>query len=95
MCLGLLKVVLSGRLGGLVVWSPPSAQGGILETQNRVPRQIPCMEPASLSLPVSLPLSLCISHEQINKIFKNKSSFVFAPARRESQGFHRPWAMQI
>ena len=44
-------------LSGLVL---PSAQGVILKTRDQVPRQIPCMEPASPS--VSLPLS-CVSHE--------------------------------
>ena len=34
---------------------PPSAKGMILETRDRVPRQAPCMEPASLSE------SLCVS----------------------------------
>ena len=43
-------------LSGLV---PPSAQGVILETRDRVPHGAPCVEPAS-PLPVSLPLSLCV-----------------------------------
>ena len=43
------------RLSGLGL---TSAQGMILETQDRVPRRAPCVEPASPSLPVSLPLSL-------------------------------------
>ena len=34
----------------------PLAQGVILETWDRVPRWAPCVEPASLPLPVSLPL---------------------------------------
>ena len=42
--------------------APPSAQGVILETWDRVPRQAPCMEwSLLLPLPVSLPLSLCVS----------------------------------
>ena len=51
-----------GWLRGLV---PPSAQGLILETRDRVPRRAPCMEPASSSACVSAPLSLClcVSHE--------------------------------
>ena len=36
------------------------AQGLILETQDRVPRRAPCMEPAS-PLPVSASLSLSLS----------------------------------
>ena len=47
-----------GWLGGL---APPSAQGVILETGDRVPRWAPCMEPASPSACVSA--SLCVSHE--------------------------------
>ena len=43
-------------LSGLVL---PSAQGVILETQDRVPRQAPGMEPASPSACVSA--SLCVS----------------------------------
>ena len=39
--------------------APPSAQGLILEAQDRVPRQAPCVvEPASASLSLSLSLSL-------------------------------------
>ena len=51
--------------------APPSAQGLILETRDRVPSQAPCMEPASSSacvsaspsLSLSLSLSLCLSYE--------------------------------
>ena len=39
----------------------PSAQGVILESGDEVPRQAPCMEPASPSACVSA--SLCVSHE--------------------------------
>ena len=46
------------RFSGL---EPPSAQGVILETQDQVPHRVPCMEPTFPS--VSLPLSLCLSHE--------------------------------
>ena len=42
---------------------PPSAQGVILETWNRVPRQAPCMEPASPSACVSASFPLHVSHE--------------------------------
>ena len=43
-----VKIGQPGWLSGL---APPSAQGVILETQDQVPRQAPCMEPAS---PLSL-----------------------------------------
>ena len=36
-----------GSLGGSVVWCLPSAQGVILESQDRIPHRAPCMEPAS------------------------------------------------
>ena len=41
----------------------PSAQGVILEIQDQIPRQAPCMELTSLSAWVSafLSLSLCLS----------------------------------
>ena len=38
----------------------PSAQGVILESRDRVPHRAPSMEPASLSLPMSLLLNLCL-----------------------------------
>ena len=41
--------------------APPAAQGVILETLDRVPRQAPCMEPASPSACVSASLSLSLS----------------------------------
>ena len=44
--------------------APPSAQGVILETRDRVPRRAPCMEPASPSACVSASLSLCVSHDK-------------------------------
>ena len=50
---------IPGWLKGLV---PPSAQGLILETRDRVPRWGPCMEPDS-PLPVSLPLSLSLMNK--------------------------------
>ena len=46
-----------GHLGGSAVWCLPLARGVILETWDRVKHWAPCMEPASLPLPVSLPLS--------------------------------------
>ena len=49
-----------GSLGGAAVWRLPLDQGAILETQDRIPRQAPGMEPASPSAYVSLPLSLSL-----------------------------------
>ena len=42
--------------------APPSAQGVIPETRDRVPHRAPCWEPASPSACVSASLSLCVSH---------------------------------
>ena len=50
-----------GQPGGLSGLAPPSAQGVILETQDPVPRQAACMEPASPFACVSAPLSLPLS----------------------------------
>ena len=47
-----------GQPGWLSGLAPPSAQGMTLETQDRVPRQAFCMEPASPS--ASLPLSVSL-----------------------------------
>ena len=52
------KVGQPGWLSGL---APPSAQGLILETWDRVPCQAPCVEPASPSACVSASLSLSVS----------------------------------
>ena len=52
-----------GSLGGSAVWHLPLAQGVVLESQDRVPRRAPCMEPASSSACVSASLALCVSHE--------------------------------
>ena len=62
---------IRGRLGGSAVECLPSTQGVILETQDQVPHEDPCMKPASPSACVSA--SLCVSHEQINKIFFKRS----------------------
>ena len=51
-----------GCLGGSAVESLPVAQGVILDSQDRVPHRAPCME-LFLSLPMSLPLCVCVSHE--------------------------------
>ena len=58
-------LVQPGWLSGLAL---PSAQGVILESQDRVPCQAPWMEPTSPSACVSVSLSLCLLW--INKIFK-------------------------
>ena len=52
-----MKTLLQGSLGGAAVWRLPLARGAILETWDRIPRQAPGMEPAS----VSASLSLCSS----------------------------------
>ena len=50
-----------GHLGGSAVEPLPSAQGVILETQDRVPHRVPCREPASPSACASAPLFVCLS----------------------------------
>ena len=50
------KNIVLGQLGWLSGLVPPSAQGVILETQDRVPRWAPCMGPASPSACVSASL---------------------------------------
>ena len=65
-----------GCLGGLVVGHLPSAQGVVLESQDQVPHQDPCIVP-SLSACVSV--SLSVSHEKINKILKKKNKNWAAP----------------
>ena len=62
--MNIVKIDLSGCLGGSVVERLPSAQGVILDSQDRVPHRAPCMKPASPSACVSASLS------QINKILK-------------------------
>ena len=49
-----------GSLGGSAVSRLPLAQGVILESRDRVPRQAPGMG-LLIPPPVSLPLSLCLS----------------------------------
>ena len=56
-----------GQPGWLSGLAPPSAQGVILETRDRVPRRAPCMEPASPSACVSASLSLSLSLSLMNK----------------------------
>ena len=52
----IIKSGVGGSLGGSAVWHLPLARGVILETQDRIPRQAPCMEPASPSASLSLSL---------------------------------------
>ena len=51
-----------GHQGGSMVEHLPSAQGVIPGSWDRVPRQAPCMEPASPSACVSASLSLRFIH---------------------------------
>ena len=65
-CVVLSRLEKAGNmrsLGGSAVGHLPWAQGVILESQDQVPHQVPCVEPASPSACVSLPLSLflCLS----------------------------------
>ena len=57
----IIKTLGLGSLGGTAVWHLPLAQGVILETQDRIPRQAPGAWSLLLPLPVSLPLSLSLS----------------------------------
>ena len=65
-----LKRFQLGRLRGSVVERLSLAQGLIPGSWDRVLHRAPPGE--LLPLPVSLPLSLCVSHEYINKIFFKK-----------------------
>ena len=51
-----IKIGWLGQPGGLSSIVPPSAQGVILETGDRVPHWAPCMEPVSPSACVSASL---------------------------------------
>ena len=57
------KIEAEGSPGGSAVEHLPSAQGLVLETQDRVPFWAPCMEPASPSGWVSASVCVCVSHE--------------------------------
>ena len=54
------KVSLQGHPGDTGVGRLPSAQGMTPGSQDQVPQQVPCRE-LLLPLPMSLPLSLCLS----------------------------------
>ena len=64
-------MVLLGRMGGSAAEHLPLAQGVILGSRIKSRIGLPAWS-LLLPLPVSLPLSLCVSHERINKIFKKK-----------------------
>ena len=59
----ILKTYYGGSLGGSEVWRLPLAQGTILDSWDRVPRQASGMEPASPSSCVSASLSLYVYHK--------------------------------
>ena len=61
------ETLVEGSLGGAAVWRLPLAQGAILETRNRIPRQAPGAWSLLLPLPMSLPLSLSHCVPIINK----------------------------
>ena len=65
-----LKVGVEARLGGSVVEHLSSVQVVIPGSWDPVPHWVPLREPASPSTCVCL--SVCVSREQINKIFKTE-----------------------
>ena len=77
LCMDFIRSIKRDPWVAPAVWCLPSAQGVILESRiGSVLRWAPCMEPASpfpsacVSAPLSL--SLCVSHELLNKTFKKK-----------------------
>ena len=83
--------IFSGSLGGAAVWHLPLAQGGILETRDRIPHRAPCMEPASpsacLCLSLSLSLSVTIIKKKKDEIIKF-TEINFRAMPREKQNAH-------
>ena len=65
----LRNISFLGYLGGSAVENLPLAQGVIPESWDRVRLQAPRREPTSPSACVSASFSLCVPHEQIDKIF--------------------------
>ena len=57
------ETMKEGSPRGLSGLASPSAQGVILEIQDRVQRQAPCMEPAPPYLCLCLSLSSCVCHK--------------------------------
>ena len=73
-----LKEGNGGSLGGSAVWCLPSAQGMILETRDRVPHWAPGAWSLLLPLPMSLPLSLCVTIiNKYIKFLKNGNSHLY------------------
>ena len=62
----------------------PSAQVVIPGSWDGVLNQAPHREPASPSACVSASLSVCVSHEQINRIFKKKIQLGVQMKEREN-----------
>ena len=56
----IIKFILLGQPQWCSSLAPPAAQGVILETLDGVPRQAPCMEPASPSACISASLSVSL-----------------------------------
>ena len=65
-----MKGTHKGLLGGLVLEHLPLAQIMMPGSWDRVPHRAPHKEPASPLACVSVSLSLCVSHEYINKSLK-------------------------
>ena len=59
----LIKSCTQGCLGSLAVKRLPLAQVMILESQDLVPHQAPCMEPASSTACISAALSLSLMNK--------------------------------
>ena len=59
----LIKKLPLGCLGGSAVGHLPSAQGVTPGSWDRVPRQAPCLEPASPSACVSASLCVCLMNK--------------------------------
>ena len=55
------KKMTVGQTGWRSGVAPPEARGVILESRDRVPRQAPCMEPASPSASACVSASLSVS----------------------------------
>ena len=60
-----VEIRVEGLLGGSAIEHLPSAQGKILESQDRIPRRTPCMGPASLFACVSASLSVSLMNKEI------------------------------
>ena len=76
--MSLIRVWSLGQPQGLSGLAPPSAQGLILGTGDRVPRRAPCMEPASPSAWISA--SLRVSRTNRKKSLKTHKKAVCCAA---------------